>query len=72
MYSKGRVTIRVIFPRHVLARICFGFVFLYSCLLKVMIESSVTNNMQALNTMDQSWCVRRWDLRSKRCKYLFD
>ncbi len=27
--------------------------------------------MQALCIMDQSWCVGRWDLRSKRCKYTY-
>uniref|UniRef100_A0A673MBZ1 Uncharacterized protein n=1 Tax=Sinocyclocheilus rhinocerous TaxID=307959 RepID=A0A673MBZ1_9TELE len=51
----GTVTIRAIFPGRVLARICFGFVFLFS----------------SLYIMDQSWRVRRWDLRSKRCNYAY-
>ncbi len=33
-----RGTICAFSPGHVLARICFGFVFLFSCLLKVMIK----------------------------------
>ncbi len=37
-FDLRRVTICAIFPGHILARICFGFLFLFSCLLKVMIE----------------------------------
>ncbi len=49
-----RVAICAIYTGHVLARIF---------ILPKTSKSSLTNNMQVLYTIDQSWCVRRWDLQ---------